>query len=70
MKKSDDEKKEVKRLYNKQTINCDICGVTFARCNKDHHEKTQKHRDKKLIYDYAKKINDLEKKVQIVQIVS
>ncbi len=60
-------KKEYMKIYNKQIIQCSECGVSFARCNKDHHNKSQKHLTKIMINNYNKKINDLENKVQIIK---
>ena len=63
------EQKEAKRRSNKQIIRCKFCDVSFARCNKDHHEKTQKHLHKKLIFECNQTINDLENKVQMIKVI-
>ena len=57
------------KIYNKEIIKCDICDVSFARCNKDHHNKSQKHCTKKMFNEYNKKINDLENKVQMIKVM-
>ncbi len=61
------DKKEYMKQYSKEKIYCELCDVYYARYNKDHHIKTQKHNNKKMIIEYNKKINDLEKKVEQIK---